>query len=577
MASADDFAAERDRLRRENERLIDENRRIEWELREAREQVADLRNSLSWRITAPLRKGLDLVQGKTGHALPSALESADDYSRWLNLYARVTPEDRRAIHAATERLAWKPAFLLRLRVVDPEREWLEATLASVRRQVYRAWELHVIDAGSQQPWVARLLADAATDPRIRVERTSGDATFASTAEFAADIEPGDCLEETALFEIAAECNASPDVTVIYTDEDSIDLSGRRSNPRFKPAWNPTLHHAQEYFGKLVFRRTGASDPVGCVRHVPAVLSHVRHDRHPPPARRTHTALAGPKRSVTAIIPVRDRGDLLESCLAGLFDQTAWNAPLDIVIVNNESSDPRTMAVFEKYRANGHVRVLDYPGAFNWSAMNNAAAAMVTSKVLLFLNNDVEMIESEWLEQLTAPLAEEQVAATGAKLLFADGTVQHAGILLGAAMGPRHLLRLSARDDPGYLGRLALPHDVEAVTGACMAVRRDAFQKVGGFDEAFPVSFNDVDFCFRAIDAGYRIVWTPDSVVRHLESASRGSGILRTDREEADHRRFVERWEARFASYHWLNPNLALTPQDRFCLACPPRRKRPWER
>jgi GT2 family glycosyltransferase len=274
--------------------------------------------------------------------------------------------------------------------------------------------------------------------------------------------------------------------------------------------------------------------------------------------------------VSVIIPTRDRADLLERCVEGLLNRTDYPA-LEIIVLDNDSREERTRQLFDRYP----VRVLPQPGAFNWAAMNNAGARAATGEILLFLNNDTDVIEQGWLRALAAYAIRPEIGAVGAKLLFADGTVQHAGIWLGPDARVRHLLRLSNRNDPGYLGQLSLTRNLSAVTGACLAIRRNLFLEVGGFDESFPVSYNDIDLCLRLIQRGYRIVWTPHSELLHLESASRGSSEWRWRKEEADFRRFRTRWDQQLEHDPFFNPNLDLIGEEKLALAFPPRIKKPW--
>jgi GT2 family glycosyltransferase len=284
----------------------------------------------------------------------------------------------------------------------------------------------------------------------------------------------------------------------------------------------------------------------------------------------------PETRVTVIIPTRDRSELLEQCVNGLLSRTKYPS-LEVIVVDNASREERTRLLFARYESLRNVRVIAHPGEFNWSAMNNAGAAVATGEILLFLNNDTDVIEENWLEELASQAARPEIGAVGAKLLFPDQTVQHGGIWLGPGVFARHALRLSKRDDEGYLGQLSLTRNLSAVTGACMAMRRVVFEESGGFDESFPVSYSDLDLCLRLIRNGYRIVWTPYAELLHLESASRGSSEWRWRKEEADRDRFVRRWQREMDNDPFFNPNLDLIGEERLALAFPPRRKRAWQR
>jgi GT2 family glycosyltransferase len=388
-------------------------------------------------------------------------------------------------------------------------------------------------------------------------------------EFIAFLDPGDMLAESALFEVASKLNAHPDTSVIYSDEDSLDSFGHRCSPRFKTDWNPDLFAEQDYLGKLLFRR--ANSKTGLTLHIPSVLCHTAAYRSAPIVRH-RIPLPNPAPKVSILIPTRDRAELLERCIAGLLNRTNYPV-IEIIVLDNDSREERTRQLFATYP----VRVIPQPGEFNWAAMNNAGARVATGEVLLFLNNDIDVIEPDWLHELVAHAARPEVGAVGAKLLFADGTVQHAGIWLGPnGWAARHLLRLSDRNDGGYLSQLSTTRNLSAVTGACMAIRRELFLELEGFDESYPVSYNDLDLCLRLRQRGYRIVWTPHAELLHLESASRGSSEWRWRKEEADHKRFCAQWQNELDHDPFFNPNLDLIGEEKLALAFPPRVKKPWK-
>ena len=549
------------RALRENELLTAENERLARELRETRGQQQALRESLSWRVTAPLRRVLDLFIRARAQAGPREF-TEENYRLWVREFDTLSEKDRGAVRACMAAMPRQPQFSILLTVRDADEMNLRETLQSIRRQLYREWELCIVDDASTRPHVARTLANCGDDPRVRIVRVAGaDPLAMARGEFHTRVEAGDVLAETALFEIAM---AGADADLIYTDEDALDERGERCRPLFKPGWSPELRRVRNYLGALTVYRRGVEAPMK-VCHVPAILCH-RRDAQP-----SATAVVqdppGPQPKVTVIIPTRDRAELLEQCLEGLLRRTVY-AALDVIVVNNNSRQAAPVA-------RERVRVLDWPGEFNWSAMNNRAARLAAGEVLLFLNNDIDVIEEHWLTPLAAHALRDGVGAVGAKLLFPDRTVQHAGIWLGPGVFARHLLRLSKRVDPGYAGQLSETRNLSAVTGACMAVRREVFLSSGGFDESFPVSYSDIDFCLRLIEKGYRIVWTPQAELLHLESASRGSSEWRWRQEEADRDRFVERWRPQIDNDPFFNPNLDLIGEEKLALACPPRRKRSW--
>jgi GT2 family glycosyltransferase len=594
MLSEDDGLT---RARRENDILMAENERLLAELREVTVKYAAMNASLSWRITAPLRQLLDLV------IRPQALLDGprplnnEIYQRWVQQCDTVTDADRAAIRQAASCFPLRPLLSLLAVVHDDPAEAVLKTVQSLRRQLYREWELCLVDDASTAPHVARTLANCADDPRVRVSRRNAhggwaeaahDALHLSQGTFAACLTPGDVLPENALFEIAAELQKHPETRIIYSDEDALDKHGKRHSPRFKTGWNPDLLRQRDYLGRLLFLHkellTGLAVPPdeyqlalratahalpSQIRHVPSILCHrsvlhlaeIQPGPYPEPE---HLP------SVSIIVPTRDRAELLERCLHGLLKRTDY-PNLEIIVVDNGSSDERTAQLLAK----SPVRVLPFPGEFNWAAMNNLAAQAAAGEVLVFLNNDTDVIQQNWLRELAAHAVRPEVGAVGPKLLFADRTVQCAGIWLGPNAKVRHLLRLSPENDPGYLGQLSLTRNLSAVTGACLAIRRSLLLQLGGFDATFPVGYNDLDLCLRLIKNGYRVVWTPHSQLLHLESASRGSGQWRWREEEADFVRFRARWESQLEHDPFFNPNLDLIGEEKLALAFPPRVKKPW--
>jgi O-antigen biosynthesis protein len=449
--------------------------------------------------------------------------------------------------------------------------------------------------------------------------------------FLAFIDPEDRLAETALFEIAYELASWPDAEVLYSDEDRIDSSGRRFSPRFKTGWNPDLLLAEDYIGRLavysraLFQRAGGlrQDYEGVhehdlalragaftspsrIRHIPAVLCHRGGE---PPAgpdavhraaqsrravedfirSRGATATVSPAPGaplchqvawrlptlplVSIIVPTRDRADLLERCIDGLLHRTDYPF-IEIIIGDNESEQLATKNLFERLETTGQVRILKFAGPFNWSAANNQMAREARGDVLVFLNNDIEVTEPGWLLEMATHAMRTEIGAVGAKLVFSDGSIQHAGVWL-VPEGATHFFHRAGPGESGYLNQLILTRNVSAVTGACLAIRRVLFCEFGGFDTELQVSYSDIDLSVRLVEAGYRIVWTPYAELIHLESASRGSNEWRLESEERERQLFIKRWAERLACDPFLNPNLGPIGAEQLGLAFPPNRRKPW--
>ena len=278
--------------------------------------------------------------------------------------------------------------------------------------------------------------------------------------------------------------------------------------------------------------------------------------------------------VSIIVPTRDRADLLEQCIEGLLHRTDYPF-IEIIIADNESEQLATKNLFERLETTGQARILPFAGPFNWSATNNQMAREARGDVLVFLNNDIEVTEPGWLLEMVIHAMRPEIGAVGAKLIFSDGSIQHAGVWL-VPEGATHFFRLDGSGESGYLNQLILTRNVSAVTGACLAIRRALFCELGGFDTAWQVSYGDLDLSLRLVEAGYRIVWTPYAKLIHLESASRGSNEWRLESEERERQLFIKRWAERLACDPFLNPNLGPIAPKQLGLAFPPNRQEPWK-
>ncbi|MCH4091489.1 glycosyltransferase family 2 protein [Acetobacter sp.] len=262
--------------------------------------------------------------------------------------------------------------------------------------------------------------------------------------------------------------------------------------------------------------------------------------------------------VSIIIPTKDRPDFLRLCLRGLLTETDY-PHFEIIVVDNGSVRPDTLALLEDLSRHPAVTVLRQEGAFNWAWLNNQAAARSRGEMLLLLNDDVRILHPDWLEELVRQCLRPGVGVVGARLLYPDGTIQHAGVMLSRD-GATHLLRGAKAQDTGYLNALTCQRDLSAVTGACLMIRRDVFDQIGGIDESFAVSCNDIDLCLRASAAGWRVVWTPYATLTHVDGGTRGrdaspAQILQHWQETA---RLVGRWKGWMECDFALNPALRVT-------------------
>ncbi len=279
--------------------------------------------------------------------------------------------------------------------------------------------------------------------------------------------------------------------------------------------------------------------------------------------------------VAVIVPTRDRLDLLGPCIASLSAAALHNrVALEILVVDNRSTAPATRVFLESYARLARLRVLEHDGAFNWALINNRAAEATDADVLIFLNNDTVVATPDWCDELCGQALRPDVGAVGARLLYEDATIQHAGVVLGGwhAFAAHEGVGAPA-DSAGYLGRHALVRQVSAVTGACLATRAEVFRRLGGFDAVtFPVESNDIDYCLRARAAGLQVIYDPYATLYHFESKSRGHNI---DPEswamaESAGAAFRSRWGEAYRSDPFYNPHFDRSAAPLSRLGPPPR-------
>ena len=548
------------------------------------ELIASVTNLALARGRIPLLPGL--VPG-------AAPDDPVAYRLWVDEYDTPDPQDV----ARLTPLAG-PRITVAMISGDTQAEAVLRTVDSLRAQVYEAWEL-CLAARTLSPWsrdaIGRLPEQ---DARVRLIDPGGlrGAFAARTGSLVCRLAPGDRLAPTAFYEIVAEFRAHPDAALVYTDED-VESAGVRHSPRFKPDFSPDASLVADGIGQLtVYRdqllreldepldsadlaeRAAATAGAGRLLHLPAVLCHrgaavpsdpstVVRIRHPVPK---------PAPLVTIIVVTKDRAGLLAACAAGVLDQTDYDL-VELLIVDNGSTEPEALDLLAALEAQKRVRVLRRPGPFNFAALNNAAAAEAQGEMLLLLNNDTEVQHADWLLEMVGQLSRPGIGIVGARLLYPNGTVQHAGILLGPDGAATHVGRGATRDEPGYLGQLNRVRDLSAVTGACLAITAATWRAVGGMDERLAVTWNDVDLCLRVRRAGLRVLWTPYATLTHREAATRGlesADPAREARFRAEQALVRAEWGTAMDQDPFLNPNLVATEAGPLALARP-RRARPW--
>ena len=277
--------------------------------------------------------------------------------------------------------------------------------------------------------------------------------------------------------------------------------------------------------------------------------------------------------VSLIIPTRNGLHLVRRCVKSILKKTTYQN-YEILIVDNGSDDPATLQYFKELQSESRVRVLRNDRFFNYSALVNTAVKLARGELVGLINNDIEVISPDWLSEMVSHALRPQVGAVGAKLLYLNETLQHAGVVLGLGLARvgGHPYYTMPRSHNGYFGRATLIQSFSAVTGACLVIRKEIFGEVGGFNEKLRVAFNDIDFCLRVRESGYRNIWTPYAELYHHESATRG--FEDTGEKQARFSKEVEymkqRWGGLLLNDPAYSPNLSLLPKEDFHLAWPPR-------
>jgi GT2 family glycosyltransferase len=497
----------------------------------------------------------------------------DLYSLWV----REHEPSREALRAQREwSLRHSRLFSLITLVPAPATWRARETATSVFSQSYPSWEWILVANDDSLDDVRKAVGRFGDDRRVHLVGVAPGSSRAeawnvalgeASGEFAALVDEGDQLAPAALYEMANALERSPGCDLLYSDEDLVGARRfARHGPRFKPDWSPDLLLASNYIGRLALMRVGVVKEVdgfregydgseewdlylrlsrrrARIQRVPRCLYHRQTPVNPDADAgekaviRDHWEALGKSGTlsksvggwrllwpadctsrVSVVIPNRNAAAVLRQCLRGLLQETSYPS-LEVVIVENHSTEPEVFELYRSLERDARVRLVTFDHPFNFSAACNVGAAAATGDLLLFLNNDVEVIEPDWLQELVRWVQLPDVGAVGAKLLYPNRTIQHAGVVFGLGL-VGHIFSRAAESLSGPFGSTESYRNFLAVTGACQMIRREVFQRLGGFDERFRISFSDVVLCLEAWKAGYRVVYTPYARLVHHESYTR---------------------------------------------------------
>ncbi len=550
-----------------------------------------------------------------------------EYQQWLACYHTI---DLTSISQQMQ--TWQSLPLISLLLpLSPNVtiDQVDKTLRTIQQQCYPNWQLLILNQTVEHETLATI---AEADSRIHLITLSESLTLAEmlnhgltlvTGEWMAVLAESQQLTQDALFQLVQIIQKSTDVALIYADEDFINAAGQRCAPYFKTAWNPDLFYAHDFLTGFTGYRTDwvkklqfHEDIAGLtlydlslrlllhldtaqIQHIPSILCHRHQNFENYPHRTSLTALeryfqqlarqvlitpsiAGHSRIiyalpaepplVTIIIPTRDQLKLLQTIVTGILQHTDYPA-LELIIVDNGSVATETLNYLQQLQQDQRIRVLRHDAEFNYSQLNNLAAFQARGEILALLNNDLEIIHSDWLKEMVSHALRPEVGAVGAKLYYSNNTIQHAGVIVGLGGLAGHGFKFLPRQFAGYYWKPFLTQNYSAVTGACLVLRKEVYEKVGGLNEVqLKVAFNDVDLCLKIRAQGYWIVWTPHAELYHHESVSRGADLtmrkyLRLQREI---RYMQTQWATQLAADPFYHPHLTIQFED-FSLAYPPRK------
>jgi GT2 family glycosyltransferase len=450
---------------------------------------------------------------------------------------------------------------------------------------------------------------------------SNEALSLATGDFITFLDHDDTLAPFNFFEVIRAINENPDADFIYSDEDLIN-GKKRSDPHFKPDWSPDKLRSHNYICHLTVIKRDLLNRIGLFReeyeggqdydlilraterarkiiHIPKILYHWRISQESvagnanaklyayksaKKALRAHIERIGlngtvedglswgsykiaysidSSPNISIIIPNKDEAKSLERCVNSVINRSTYKN-IEIIIVENSSIKNSTFELYNELEKRKNIRIIEWKKPFNFASINNFAVRYAKGEIILFLNNDTEVISQDWLERMLEHILRREVGVVGAKLYFGNNSIQHAGVIIGLGGVAGHPYRYSHKNSFGYMNRLKIIHNLSAVTGACLMTKRNIFEQVGRFDENLAVAFNDIDLCLKMREKGYFVIWTPYTELYHYESITRGGEDTpeKQERMEREVKYFESKWKhALEEGDPYYNPNLALDRDD----------------
>lgn len=495
--------------------------------------------------------------------------------------------DEKLAKESSDKLFYLPKISIVLIIDDKNLDDVKNTIDSIKNQTYADWEITIFSTNSSQN-VSRIDELIEKDnPKITFCGKLSDASFKNilnlNGDFVGFLHAGIQLSKFGLNEFIKNLNQSPNSDILYSDHDYLDENNVRNNPFFKPNWSPYLFRSIDYLSpfyiikKTILKKINPDLIIHNCFNFDVLLQSIEkttfiyHTSIPLCSIKNHTLvnfdfkqlalsnhlkrinvdvkvkdglvkntfqikyLLHEKPKVSIIIPTKNNYHILKRCISSIEKKTNYKNK-EIIIVDNSSTDNAT----KKYYSSLSYPIINYSENFNFSKMNNLAVASSSGQLLLFLNDDTQVLDSFWLDELVSIAMQDDVGIVGPKLIFSDNTIQHAGVVFLKTGSGFHPLMRQLEYSSGYHNILNSTRDYSAVTGACLMIKKEIFDKVGNFDNSFDVYYGDADLCLQVVKMGYRVIYTPFTKLLH-----EGSFTITKDNAShfdiENHVKFIKKW------------------------------------
>ena len=553
------------------------------------------------------KQKLDLLRQEVGNKKLEQIKAHSDFEKYKIYIEKYNSEPTNNI--LESQLNYKPKFTIIIPSNPKNLTYIEPLFVSIKKQVYDNYEIIILQSDDNLKNLIiknlDLTNNNATANITFISKTS-DIQKNVNGDFVCVLEPGNELTNNAFFKTCEFLNKNTDSEIIYTDSDNLDKDGNRINPFFKPDWSPYLFFSINYLGPLCFIRKEifnklpldkisgstlhyetilkATEISKKIKHVSLPLCSVRQKPFSNQFLEKKKILSNyfEQKKINAtvdnntdlgtfnikfnfennplvsiIIPTKDNRKILKRCIQSIQKYTSYKN-FEIIIIDNNSTDPRTKSYYQSLSC----MVLDYKDSFNFSKMNNYAVKHAKGDFLLFLNDDTKVLEPDWLQEMIGVCSQNDVGAVGAKLVYSDNTIQHAGIVILETGAGFHPFQQLLQDSNRYFNFINVMRDCSAVTGACLMTKKEIFTKVNGFDDDFDLYYGDADLCLRIIDSGYHVVYTPFAKLLHEGSHSIKTSLSSLALQQVahfaveNHFQFIKKWPLVKDGDQFYNKNLS---------------------